>query len=100
MGDLNNSWTARESMIQFQNECHRILGYIPFVVMIEIYGGWHSPRPSSFEGLENMIYIPGNPAQIEQFLVNFKDMDIMDIYTPLQSIYRSNRYQLVRDNTL
>ena len=99
-GDLNSSYNARESMIQFQNDCRRILGYIPFVVMIEIYGGWHSPRPSSFEGLENMIYIPGNPAQIEQFLVNFKDMDIMDVYTPLQSIYRSNRYQLVRDNTL
>jgi len=99
-GDLNNSWDARESMIQFQNDCRRILGYIPFIVMIEIYNSWHSPKASSFEGLENIIYIPGNPAQIEQFLVNFKDMDIMDVYTPLQSLYRSNRYELVRQNTL
>ena len=98
-GDLNSSYNARESMLDFQNECRRILGYIPFVVMIEIpnYG---SPRVNHFEGIENMIYIPGNPAQIEQFLTNFKDMDIFDVYTPLLSLYRSNRYELVRANTL
>ena len=98
-GDLNSSYNARESMLQFQNDCRRILGYVPFVVMIEITN-WTNPGGNRFEGLENMIYIPGNPAQIEQFLVNFKDMDIMDVYTPLQSIYRSNRYELVRQNTL
>ena len=98
-GDLNSSYNARESMLDFQNECRRILGYIPFVVMIEIpnYG---SPRVNHFEGIENMIYIPGNPAQIEQFLVNFKDMDIFDVYTPLQALYRSNRYEPVRLNTI
>ena len=98
-GDLNSSYNARESMIDFQNDCRRILGYIPFLVVIEIYK-YNSPRASSFEGLENMIYIPGNPAQIEQFLTNFKDMDIFDVYTPLQSLYRSNRYKLVRENVL
>jgi hypothetical protein len=98
-GDLNSSYNARESMLQFQNDCRRILGYVPFVVMIEITN-WTNPGGSQFEGLENMIYIPGNPAQIEQFLTNFKDIDIMDVYTPLQSIYRSNRYELVRQNTL
>lgn len=98
-GDLNNSYNARSSMLDFQNECRRIMGFVPFVVMIEIpnYG---SPRANSFEGIQNMIYIPANPAQIEQFLVNFKDMDIFDAYTPLLSLYRSNRYELVRQNTL
>ena len=98
-GDLNNDWNARESMLQFQNDCRRILGYIPFVVIIEIYR-YGSPRASHFEGIENMIYIPGNPAQIEQFLTNFKDIDIFDVYTPLLSLYRSNRYELVRASTL
>lgn len=98
-GDLNSSWTARDSMLDFQNSCRRILGYVPFIVMIEIYN-YGSPRANSFEGIENMIYIPGNPAQIEQFLTNFKDMDIFDVYTPLLSLYRSNRYELVRANTL
>ena len=98
-GDLNNSYNARASMLDFQNDCRRILGYVPFIVMIEIYN-YGSPRANSFEGIENMIYIPGNPAQIEQFLTNFKDMDIFDVYTPLLSLYRSNRYELVRANTL
>jgi hypothetical protein len=98
-GALNSSWNARNSMLDFQNDCRRILGYIPFIVIIEIenYG---SPKASHFEGLENMLYINDNPAQIEQFLVNFKDIDIMDVYTPLQSIYRSNRYELVRANVI
>ena len=99
MGDLNSSWNARESMLEFQNDCRRILGYIPFVVMIEIYR-YGNPKASHFEGIENMMYIPGNPAQIEQFLTNFKDIDILDVYTPLLSLYRSNRYELVRANTL
>ena len=98
-GDLNNNYNARESMLEFQNDCRRILGYIPFVVIIEIYH-YNSPQVSHFEGIENMMYIPGNPAQIEQFLTNFKDMDIFDVYTPLLSLYRSNRYELVRVNTL
>lgn len=98
-GDLNSSYNARESMLQFQSDCKRILGFVPFIVMIEIYN-YGNPRASHFEGLENMIYIPGNPAQIEQFLTNFKDMDIFDVYTPLLSLYRSNRYELVRANTL
>ena len=98
-GDINNSYDARESMLEFQNDCRRILGYVPFVVMIEIYN-YGSPRANSFEGIENMMYIPGNPAQIEQFLTNFKDMDIFDVYTPLLSLYRSSRYELVRANTL
>ena len=98
-GDLNNSWNGRSSMLEFQNDCRRILGFVPFVVMIEIYR-YGQPSINHFEGIENMIYIPGNPAQIEQFLTNFKDMDIFDVYTPLLSLYRSNRYELVRANTL
>lgn len=98
-GDLNSSYNARESMLDFQNQCRRILGYVPFVVIIEI-PRWGAPTASHFEGIENMIYIPGNPAQIEQFLVNFRDIDIFDVYTPLQSLYRSNRYEPVRLNTI
>jgi hypothetical protein len=98
-GDLNNRYDAKSSMLEFQNDCRRILGFVPFVIMIEIYR-YGQPSINNFEGVENMIYIPGNPAQIEQFLTNFKDMDIFDVYTPLLSLYRSNRYQLVRENTL
>ena len=98
-GDLNNSYNAKASMECFFSDCLRILGYKPYVVMIEIYR-YGAARANNFAGIDNMIYIPGNPAQIEQFLTNFKDMDVFDVYTPLQSIHRSNRYELVRQNTI
>ena len=98
-GDLNNSFSAKSSMLAFQNDCRRILGFVPFVIIIEIYR-YGQPSINHFEGVENMMYIPGNPAQIEQFLTNFKDMDVFDVYTPLLSLYRSNRYELVRANTI
>ena len=80
----------------------RELGFKPYIVAIDGNGGWgfRSASINRFEGIENMIYIPANIAQIEQFLSNFKDMDIMDVYTPLQSLFRSNRYDIVRENVL
>ena len=70
---------------------------------MDIFVGWRSPeslKADRFSGIDNMLYIPSNPAMIEMFLTNFKDMETFDIYTPLLSMYRSNRYQLVRENTL
>lgn len=86
-------------------KCENYFGFRPFIVAIDIANGWYGPDrltrgADRFSGIDNMIYIPSNPAQIEQFLTNFKDMDVFDVYTPLQSLYRSNRYDLVRNNVL
>ena len=97
-GDLNSSRNAHESMLNFFKECESILGYKPFVVMIEI-DNYNNNKINHFEGIENMIYI-SSVNQIEQFLTNFKDIDIFDVYAPLLSIYRSNRYDLIKENTL
>ena len=90
-------------MNDFMMKCQRYFGFKPYIIAIDVDGGWSGYRSTSinrFEGIENMIYIPANIAQIEQFLTNFKDMDIMDVYTPLQSLFRSNRYDIVRENVL
>lgn len=86
-------------------KCENYFGFKPYIVAIDIAGPWHSTeylskRADRFSGIDNLMYIPSNPAMIEQFLTNFKDMDIFDVYTPLQSIYRSNRYELIRKNIL
>ena len=105
-GEFNNLPSPEASMNDFFKRCESFLGFRPYVVLIDIcVDNWWGRRPEDlkadrFSGIDNMIYIPSNPAMIEQFLTNFKDMDTFDIYTPLLSMYRSNRYEPVRKNTL
>ena len=102
--DFNNLPNPKASMQEFFNKCERYFGFKPFVVAIAIknnsnWNYWRD-RADEFAGIDNFMYIPSNPAQIEQFLTNFKDMDTFDVYTPLLSLYRSNRYDLVRKNVI
>lgn len=103
-GEWNNLRSPEASLNDFFRKCENYFGFRPFIVAIDIADGrWWNPRPTDaerFSGIDNFMYIPSNPAQIEQFLTNFKDMDIFDVYTPLLSLYRSNRYELIRENTL
>lgn len=99
-GEWNNLYSPEASMNDFMKRCEKYFGFKPFIVAIDInkYGG--SLNANRFAGIDNMVYIPSNPVLIEQFLMNFNDMDVYDIYAPLQSIYRSNRYNIVRENVL
>lgn len=101
-GEWNNLSSPEASMNDFMRKCENYFGFKPFVVAIDATQGWgwRNTGLERFNGIDNFMYIPANPTQIEQFLTNFKDMDIFDVYTPLQSLYRSNRYELVRVNTL
>lgn len=104
-GDLNHYGSPEASFNDFFRRSENLLGYKPYVVLIDITRNdydkkWLESNITRLQGIDNLMYIPSNPAMIEQFLTNFKDMDIFDVFTPLQSIYRSNRYELVRKNTL
>ena len=103
-GEWNNLRSPEASINDFFRKCESWFGFKPFIVAIDVDGGYYSPSIGSnaerFSGIDNFIYIPANPAQIEQFLTNFHDMDVFDVYTPLQSIFRSNRYDLIRQFTL
>lgn len=98
-GEWNNLPSPEASVNDLLRQCEQVLGFKPFIVAIDVTrgGGVDANR---FSGIDNLMYIPSNPNLIEQFLTNFKDMDVFDVYTPLQSIYRSNRYELVREATL
>ena len=98
-GDINSLWSAKESIQQFFDDCQSAFGFKPYLVLIDVEDQRYL-YPEKFEGLENFMYIPGNVNLIEQFLTNFKDIDVMDVYQSLQALYRSNRYELVRANTL
>lgn len=98
-GNFNNLGGASSSLNDFFRKCQNYFGFKPFVVAIDV-ATYSSAAIDQFSGIENFMFIPPNPAQIEQFLTNFKDIDIMDVYTPLESMYRSNRYEMVRKNVL
>ena len=85
-------------MNEFFRDCENLLGFRPFIIAIDIQNpNWAHQifKADRFTGIDNMIYIPSNPAQIEQILTNFKDIEIFDV-----SLYRSNRYDLVRANVI
>jgi hypothetical protein len=98
-GEWNNLYSPEASVNDLLRQCESVLGFRPYIVAIDVTRN-DRVNAERFSGIDNLMYIPSNPAQIEQLLTNFKDMDVFDVYTPLQSIYRSNRYELVRENTL
>ena len=102
-GEWNNMYSPEASMNEFFRDCENLLGFRPFIIAIDIQNpnwAYQTFKADRFTGIDNMIYIPSNPAQIEQILTNFKDIEIFDVYTPLLSLYRSNRYDLVRANVI
>lgn len=98
-GNWNNLPSPEASINDMMRRCEMYFGFRPFIIAIDVASG-SSASVSRFSGIDNFMFIPPNPAQIEQLLMNFKDIDVMDVYTPLQSLHRSNRYELVRNNTL
>lgn len=99
-GEWNNLPSPEASVNDLLRKCEAVLGFKPFIVAIDINRYIGNVSIDRFSGIDNLMYIPSNPGLIEQFLINFKDMDVFDVYTPLLSIYRSNRYELIMENTL
>jgi len=98
-GNWNQMHSPEASMNDFMARCERYFGFKPYIIAIDVADS-SSAKIDRFQGIENFMFVQPNPAQIEQLLTNFKDMDIMDVYTPLNSFYKSNRYRLVQENTL
>jgi len=94
-GNFNNNRSAEGSLNEFFAECQKYLGFKPFLILIDVAGKTSAPI-TRFAGIENVMMVPPNPAAIEMLLTNFRDMDTYDIYTPLQSLYRTNRYAPIR----
>lgn len=98
-GNWNNMYSPEASMNDFMRKCENYFGFRPFIIAIDV-AAENAATTSRFAGIDNFMFLSPNPAQIEQFLTNFKDMDIMDVYTPLESLFRSNRYAFVRNSVL
>lgn len=98
-GDMNDYVSSAASMSKFFERAENVLGFRPFIILIDINARSIS-RSKDFVNIPNFIHIQNDPVQIEQVLTNFKDIDVMDVFTPLLSVYRSNRYAVVRNSVL
>jgi hypothetical protein len=98
-GNFNNMYSPESSLNDFMKRCENYFGFRPFLVIIDV-ANHSSAVIDRFSGIDNVMFVPPNPAALEQFLVHFKDTEVLDIYTPLLSLFRSNRYALIRENTL
>lgn len=94
-GNFNNSYSAESSLNDFMRKCERYFGFKPYLILIDVAGN-SSAKATQFSGIDNVMVVPPNPANIEMLLTNFKDMDTYDVYTPLLSLSRTNRYAPVR----
>ena len=96
-GEWNNLSSPEASINELFAKCEKYLGFKPFIIAIDITeNGSNAAVPERFTGIDNFMYIPSNPSLIEQMLVNLDDIEVPDVYSSLNSIYKSNRYAPVR----
>ncbi len=98
-GDLNNSHSAAASMADFQMKMRQWFSWDGVIVLWDVPKLGDSVNKSGyFDNIENVIHIcTYNMSTINQVFTKISDMDVIDIYTPLKSLYQSNRYDLVRE---
>ena len=97
-GDLNNRHTAVASMAEFQNTMSHY-GWNGVTVVWNV----HTSQTSrdEFEGIQNVIHYFGyNLGIINQIFTNIHDLDVIDVYTELKSLWLSNRYAPIKNHTL
>ena len=97
-GEWNSSCNRLESIVNLLAKAEKALGFKPFVIAMDI-NDWVS-TDAKITTVPNLMYIPSNPAQIEMFLSNFRDMEQFDSYAALLSFFRSDRYDVVRNNVI
>jgi hypothetical protein len=97
-GDLNNKQTASTSMTEFKNTMTHY-GWNGVTVVWNVSTSQHDK--DEFEGVENVIHYFGyNLGIINQIFCNIHDLDVIDVYTELKSLWMSNRYSKIKEVTL
>lgn len=98
-GHFNSGYSTTSSIEKMQKDLATLNGYSPVIVIWDICDKPKSEN--SYEGLENVIHITGKElGTINSVFTNLTDLDIVDIYTVLNTLYRSNRYELVKESVL
>lgn len=100
-GDLNCDPSPGGSLSTFKMNLKQWFGYEPVIVVWNIPKYGEGSKDKYFKGMENVIHVTTyNLSTINQIFTKIGDLDIIDVYTPLKSLYESNRYDLVKTLTI
>ena len=103
-GDMNSDPSAADSMMHFMNQM-RQYGWEGVVVVWNVRSGvadnYLLGSQDKFANVPNCIHYYGyNLGIINQIFSNIHDLDVIDVYQDLKSLYNSDRYQIIKDNVL
>ena len=99
-GDFNNMPGAKASLMDFLSKMNHWFGWNGAVLIWEV-GDYKKDTPSMFEDVPNVFHKFGwNISSINSLFTGIHDLDVLDIYTDLHSLYKSNRYQKILEATI
>jgi hypothetical protein len=108
-GDFNNGHSGPASLLQFKSEMLQWFGAEPVIVLWDILSadqaaytsGDSGHRDTRFESIDNFVHLAGvNPASLNQVFLNINDVQVIDIYTSLETLHKSDRYDPVKKLTI
>lgn len=95
-GAFNSHEVPAQTLLDFQAKMRQWFGWEGVIVIWDVNND--APKTSQFKNLSNVIhYIGFDASMVTQIFTNLHDLDIIDIYTVLESYHKSNRYQPVRE---
>jgi len=97
--EFNSRWTQLQSVSNAMMTLRNIGWdgiFILWDVDIDLQRG-----SNRFTGMENVVYLAGcNASSLTMIFEKMHDSEIIDVYTPLHGVWRSDRYAPVRDAVL
>lgn len=96
-GDMNSSSNAATSMMDFRRKMLHY-GWDGVVVIWDVNSG---QKGNKFDSIPNTMQIMGwNLSIINQVFTKIHDLDVIDTFLPLKTLWESNRYELVKKNVI
>lgn len=97
-GDMNNSYSAASSLMEFRGILGQY-GWDGVVVIWDVNTGMK--QSDKFTNVPNTLHFCGwNLGIVNQIFTKIHDLDVIDTYLPLKTLWESNRYELVRKNVI
>jgi len=99
-GDLNNSYSAASSITDMQMKMKQWFGWDGIIIIWDVTRNDNEKINKSgyFDNIENVVHITTYDAStINQIFTKINDIDIIDVYTPLKSLYYSTRYDVIKN---